>query len=89
MSIDTQVAEIPVMPDEVRDEAEEFIRSLAAAAGDEVAVYALLRGICRKHADHETALGGMFAALAVLFTDCITTPTSRGEYAEVSLPTTV
>ncbi|WP_210441509.1 hypothetical protein [Nocardioides xinjiangensis] len=73
------------MPDSVHEGAQDLIRSLAAVAGDETAIYALLTAKIRG-TDHESALGGLAAALVVMFTECITTPTSPGEFTEVDLP---
>lgn len=81
----TTTAEAPTMPDGVHEDAQTLIRSLAAAAGDEPAVYKILTAYIRG-TDHESALGGLAAALVVMFTECITTATEPGEYVEVDLP---
>jgi hypothetical protein len=80
-----EATDTPVMPDAVHDGAEELIRTLAAVAGDQPAVYDRMLTYVRA-SDRDSALGGLVAALVVMFSECITTPTAPGEFAAVDLP---
>lgn len=74
-----------IAPD-VRAEAENFVSRLASVAGDEEAVYGALRDYCQNRA-LEDAFAVTAAAALLIFSECITTPTQPGDYAETSFPT--
>lgn len=79
----------PSVPEQLHDDASNLIRDLSAIAGNEVAVTEALRlTLARdKTKDKEASLGLLAAALIVIFSECITTPTEPGEFAETTLPT--
>jgi hypothetical protein len=78
---------MPGMPDQLRDQALDLIRDLAAVAGDVDATWRRLRDYCMANPKKDDAFAGVAAALLLTFTECITTPTGPGEFAETSLPT--
>lgn len=73
------------IPDSLHEEASDLVRNLAATAGDTDATYAHLGRYCQSQ-KREDAFAGLAAALLVIFTECITTPTEAGAYAETSFP---
>lgn len=77
---------LPLMADEVREEAEDLIRDLAAVAGDPGQVYARLQDHCRGQSAVD-AFATIAAAAVLIFSECITTPTEPGEYAPATFPT--
>lgn len=76
----------PLMAQEVREEAQTLIRTLAAAAGNEGEVYERLRRYLRNKPT-ESALGGLAAAVVLIFAECITEPVEPGEYGPMTYPT--
>lgn len=75
----------PPIPDGLHDEALDLVRNLAATAGDTDATYARLQRYCQSQ-KRDDAFAGLAASLLVIFTECITTPTEAGAYAETSFP---
>lgn len=85
---DTDTIERPkaAMPDDLHEEVLDFIRDLAAVAGDADAVYRCLQAYCTKRPAPDDRFAGLAATILVTFTECITMPTQTGEQTEVHLP---
>lgn len=83
---DTTIDPPASIPNVLHEEATDLVRELAGIAGSEASVTNKLRASLAKY-DDKNALALVAAALIVVFSECITTPTEPGAYAETSLPT--